>query len=482
MPGSLLSVAFALLVAAHADTVPDPRAVVWRALRAVEGDSARAVALQWQAALRRDAADRAAVLGLATLARLTYDYPTAERLYGQLFASDSAAPDRYAAYARLGFAQGLEARSFGTAALAQFTRAQKVAHVVGDRTAEGEAFLWLTFSRGRLEGVGVAEVLLDSAERLIPDTALALRAECRNRRAIIYALRGQEDALAEADSSIATARRAGDLQAEASGFRVLGQVLQYRGQTDSALAVLRRAEDLYRRARDRSAAARSLIWQAQVLARMGQYGEMREVMQRALTEGEATHNPAPVGDAYRAFGVLSIMLGDFVAAADNLKRSEAISRETGDSTGVRTTHSFLADVALAAGDVAEARRLALEQLAPTQWAQPTDLYDAHRMLAAIAIREHDWAAADRALAKARTFLPQLPGLDYRQWLVHDEGRLALARGDLGAAERLFPTLPQVPRPGGRLPRSFRRPLAPGRRLCPAGPARARRAGDRDSLG
>jgi hypothetical protein len=52
------------------------------------------------AVLVLDSTDRGALLGLATLARLTYDYPTAERLYGSLVAA--ARPDRYAAFARLG--------------------------------------------------------------------------------------------------------------------------------------------------------------------------------------------------------------------------------------------------------------------------------------------------------------------------------------------------------------------------------------------
>jgi tetratricopeptide (TPR) repeat protein len=211
--------------------------------------------------------------------------------------------------------------------------------------------------------VAVAEALLDTAERLIPDTALALRAQCRNRRAIIYALRGRADARAEAESSIALARRAGDPLAEADGFRVLGQVLQYRGQYDSALVALRAGEDLYRRARNRSALANSLVWQAQALGGEGRFGEWREVMRRTLAEGEAAHNPGAVATAYRGLGSLAIMVGDFAAAADYLRKSAAISRETGDSSGVATTRGFLLYVALAAGDTAEGKRLAQLALA-----------------------------------------------------------------------------------------------------------------------
>jgi CHAT domain-containing protein len=51
--------------------------------------------------------------------------------------------------------------------------------------------------------------------------------------------------------------------------------------------------------------------------------------------------------------------------------------------------------------------------------------------------EGDFAAAARSLARARALLPRLPGDNHRGWLVHDEARLAYARGDLVAAERLF---------------------------------------------
>ena len=96
---------------------------------------------------------------------------------------------------------------------------------------------------------------------------------------------------------------------------MIGQVLQYRSQFDSALVALRRSEELYLAARSRSAFTRSSIWHAQVLGSRIRYGEMRDVARRALVEGEATHNPAAVGDAHRALGVLAQMLGDWPASA-----------------------------------------------------------------------------------------------------------------------------------------------------------------------
>ncbi len=426
--------AFSSLQSPSSSRSEDPRAVVRQAALAAEGDSAPRVGARWTRRLGRDSADRAAALGLATLARLTYDYPTAERLYTRLIAAGSA-PDRITVYARLGLAEAFEARSITAKAAAEYTRAREEARGAGVQIAEGEALLRLTMIRGRLRGVAVAEATLDSASGLIPDTTLALRAWISNRRAILYALRGRADAQQEAEAAIALARRAGDLRGEAEAFLTLGKVIQYRNAYDSARVVLRHAEALYLQARNRSALASSLIWQAQTLGGTGRFGEMREVMQRALVDGEATHNPGAVGDAYRAFGVLGIMLGDFASAADNLKRSADISVQSGDSSGLRTTQGFLADVLLAAGDTAGARRLVLELIARAT--QPRQELEYRSTLAAIAIQERDWPSAERALAEAHAVLPRLPAGVGRMWLLHDEGRLAMARGDLPGAERLI---------------------------------------------
>src|SRR5688572_5359390 len=102
----------ALLIARAAGAEPDPRAVVRQATLAVEGGREAELAARWQAE-----ADRAALLGLATLARLAYDYPRAEELYRRL---DGAPADRFAVHARLGRAWALEERGFSNSAEEQF--------------------------------------------------------------------------------------------------------------------------------------------------------------------------------------------------------------------------------------------------------------------------------------------------------------------------------------------------------------------------
>src|SRR5919199_2407 len=147
-----LSLTASVPVAAAAGPRDDPRAVVREATRAVEGDSAARVRARWEGRLERDSSDRAALLGLASIARLTYDYPTAERLYRPLFATRPQAgtrphPDRVAVYARLGLAQGLWEQGSIREVDGLLARARTEARELRDRTAEGEALLWLSIVR-----------------------------------------------------------------------------------------------------------------------------------------------------------------------------------------------------------------------------------------------------------------------------------------------------------------------------------------------
>ena len=432
-------VALVLATSAAAQAAPpaeDPRAVVATATRAVEGDSAARLRARWSARLRSAPKDRAALLGLATIARLQYDYPLAESTYAKLTAGPA---DRFTLYAYLGLADGYDTRSFNRDVRKQLDLALATARALADRVGEADALLALAFTRGRLEGVAVAEAILDTASRMIPDDALDLRSRLHSRWAITNALRARTaEASREAETAIELARRGRSGTGEANAFRTKGQILQYRGQWDSALVALHQSEALYLRARNRSDLAKSLIWHAQVLGSQGRYGEMRDVMQRALTEGEATSNPGAVGDAYRAFGVLAEMFGDWPAAAKHLKQSLGISTVTGDSSGMQTTSKYLANVALAVGDVATAKRLSTEALeqARRQSAFNT-IYESARALANIAQREGDRAGVVRLLDEARAQLPRLPGTSYRLWLLHDDARHALTGGDLARAAQLF---------------------------------------------
>jgi hypothetical protein len=184
--------------------------------------------------------------------------------------------------------------------------------------------------------------------------------------AIVLVLKGRPaDGSVEANAAIALAERARDRGVEAEAWRVAGQLLQYRGQWDSALTALRRSEALYLATRNRTAIASSLIWQAQVLGGMGRYGEMRKVMQRALAEGDASHNPDAAADAYRVWRA-GQHVRRWPGAGDNFRRSAATSIALGDSSSART------EIPGEGGDGCRRRHTASGLLSSNRWAERTN--------------------------------------------------------------------------------------------------------------
>lgn len=94
-----------LLAASAAAAAQDPRnvprTVVRAAERSVSDDSASTVTARWRTALARDSTDRTALLGLAKVARMTYDFAASERLLLRLLARAPSSPDQWTVQARL---------------------------------------------------------------------------------------------------------------------------------------------------------------------------------------------------------------------------------------------------------------------------------------------------------------------------------------------------------------------------------------------
>src|SRR4051794_40169623 len=179
---------------AAAQTPDDPRAIVFAAERAVTDDSGDVASARWRAALARDSSDRAALLGLATVARMTYDFPTAERLLGRLLERQSGTPDRWRVQARLGlyrvaFAQGDDgrARGFLDSAIVDARR-------IGDRGGQADAMMGFASVRGPAAATLLAT--LDTLDALLPPGDGRDRAESLCRRGLYSGIGGDTAAIA----------------------------------------------------------------------------------------------------------------------------------------------------------------------------------------------------------------------------------------------------------------------------------------------
>jgi CHAT domain-containing protein/tetratricopeptide (TPR) repeat protein len=418
-----------------AGALDDPRAVVREATRAIENDGAAGLRALWQARLVRDSTDRGALLGLATLSRLTYDYPNAEALYRRLSDPTSSPADGFAIYARLGQAWALEERGFSNGAEAEFEAVRKAAHAARDRAAEAEALIALSFVAGRVSGVPAGLALLDRALRLIPEGALDLHSHLLSHRAGLRGLLGAPEAMADAEASIAIARRAGDLRAEAQALRSAAKVQFYRSEYPSAFAFFRQAEERFRRARDVSWLAVTITDRAGAHLSYGDFGEAMEALRVGLAEAERSHNLFAIAGAHNGFADVAMHVNDLASAREHLERSIAMYEAQGDPSSTTIPRRYLAFLSLAAGKPEEARRQVLEILEfYSSTREATDVFDLHRMLAAIAMREADWAAAARALGDAEQLARRLRMQRWTDQLKLDFGLLALFRGDLAEAE------------------------------------------------
>src|SRR3954468_12125248 len=434
MLGSFLPVAL-LLLTASPDSL-DPPVIVGDVIRAIEGDSAAALAARWDTQVAHDSSDRAALFGLATLARLQYRYADAERLYARVVGSDTLSPDRLGAYVLLGRAQAFDAQGLDEKAVAAMARARSAAQRVHDPSAEGEALIVISLQRAYTAGIEAGLATLDTVERLVPPTRYDLHAIRMRLRAALRGTVGRPEAHGDAREALELARKSGLRRLVAAALKSEAQLLFFEGKRDSSIVVLRRAEEQYRQAHERVELASTLLWHVNALLNKGDLGQANELVLQALEEGQRASNQFAVGTAYTAAGSIALSLNDYPAASRDLDRSIALFRQVGDSASEMKARDYLTVTAFASGDLAEARRQALEVL---RWYQRTGEalieFSVHRNLAIIAMREGNWSAAEQALRDAHALATRVKRPLWIKELQYDEGRLALRVGDLASAER-----------------------------------------------
>ena len=414
------------------------RAVVLAAERAVEGGGVTAALSQWSARLARDGGDRAAILALATLARLTYDDSTAERLYTRLHATDPQPADAVSAWAHIGHAQLLERQGRRGDVIVQLRAASDAARPIGDSAARAATLLEVSFARANTVGVPAGFAALDSAGPLIPAGADDLRAHFYRRRTVFFAVTGNRAARATADTALQWARRTGSAGIEGICLAALAQVYDLAGQNDSAVVTYAASEVLLRRARNRDRLATSMVRRANVLRSLGRLGEARAVLGAGGLEARAAHDGAMTGGVLVGLGALALQLGDMPAAAVHLGDARAHFGALGDSANIVIVHHFLTSVALATRDYDDARRYLKPAL---DWnrriGEQTGVFSSLRLQLTIERRTGDFVAAERSLAEMRTMARAQSQSGWLHSVDGDEARLRLQRGDLAAAERLF---------------------------------------------
>lgn len=428
----ILPIAVAALLQAGASETP--QGITLRATRAVEEDSVQAVAGEWTSRIAQDPADRAAVLGLATLASLTYDYKKADSLFATLLAAEGQRPDRIAAGARSAWARSLRARGLVASADSLYERAVQEARLVGDTWLEVESLLNQAPARSRTSGLEAASSLLESARRLIAPDDLRHLALYYCRRAELARWRGHE-AGPDATRGAELAGRAGDRRARALCLHFVAADHMTAGRVDSAWPAYARAIAESRNARDRIGLAVSLQWLGGSLRSVGMFGEARRTLLEAVVEGEASQALSPTAFALGNLADISLSAGDLGAAAEYAERAGRIHDRLGDRYGLGYSQWLKGTLAMASGEYEKARDAYTRSLAAHEAGDnAVGMIAAHRGFAHVALAQGELASAERAILAARRIARTRGLTGYDNALGYDLATVWLRQGQLARAQ------------------------------------------------
>ena len=431
---AILAVAAPPASAQQGDTLPET--VLRSAERALQDDSLETVTTRWRSALERDSTDLAATLGLATVARQTYDFERADSLLNGLLARAGTRVDGWTVRARLGIYRVANSRGEVTRADSLLRLAMAEARRLDDRPAQIAALIGFTNTRSG--DPAALYPTLDSVLKLLPPGDGRDRAEYLCRRGLYRGIRAERDASAMVRQGIAMAERVGERQLTGHCLEVEGLLQSLRTHDDSALATMDRAARLLRATHEHAGLARIASRRSDILQGYGRLGEAQVALEEVMAGARISRNRQRLANGYGGLGMLALRVGDLPTAAENFARAAALNDSLGQAEGSMIARQNTGEVLAASGDLPAARATFLHTL---------DLADRGRLfrgrrdqpaaLARVAIRQGDWGEAERQLATADSAAHARGVEDMRNGIVYDRGRLALARGNAAGAARLF---------------------------------------------
>jgi CHAT domain-containing protein/tetratricopeptide (TPR) repeat protein len=429
-----LAVAVSTAFAQQGDTLPET--VLRSAERALEDDSLETVTARWRAALERDSTDPAATLGLAAVARQTYDFERADSLLSGLLARSGTRVDGWTVRARLGIYRVANSRGEVIRADSLLRLAMAEARRLDDRPAQIAALIGFTNTRSGDPAALYAT--LDTVLGLLPLGDSRDRAEYLCRRGLYRGIQAERDASAIVRQGIAMAEHVGERQLTGHCLEVEGLLQSLRTHDDSALATMDRAARLLRATHEHAGLARIASRRSDILQGYGRLGEAQVALEEVMAGARISRNRQRLANAYGGLGMLALRVGDLPTAAENFARAAALYDSLGQAEGSMIARQNTGEVLAASGDFPAARATFLHAL---DLAIAGDYFEdvviGRQRLARVAIRQGEWDEAERQLATADS-AAHAQGIEgMRNGIVYDRGRLALGRGNAAAAARLF---------------------------------------------
>ncbi len=434
MPALALAAA---LLAAQAAQGESAAQVVRHAVAAVEGDSAARAAARWEQRLARDSTDRLARLGVAVSAELAYQDTTAQRHYLALLSPDGP-QDPAAGYAAVRLARrvaigGNLRRSDSIAAVGV-----QIGRNRNDPVLTGEALVALGIARHRTQGAAAGLAILDTADQVLPEAELRIRALSRCARAQMYTFAGDTRSLELEAEGFELASQAGDYRARATCRAVRAGEMGRRGMLDTALVTYSYLIADLRKANDLAALASALQWRSHLYRSVGWLAKARRDAIEAIEHAEASGARAAIPWARSTLAWAALSLGDLATAAPQAEQAARQFLASGDRFATSTARSLQGHVAVAAGDYDAARTAYREALAAAEsagWAEA--IITVNQALINAALRDGDIAAADSLVrvvdrvARAKGMLGYLGGNKYFHAVI------AIRAGRLAEAEKLL---------------------------------------------
>ena len=378
-----------------------PEAVIQAAEQAVTARRAASVRQDWLGRLRRDPSNRLARLGVASFARLAYDYAAADSLISPLLARQEGRPDSVAAWARIETAVAAGQQWRAREADSLLSVAVSEARAAGYGAAEGGALTRLALIRGRTHGVDAGLALLDTATRVLPASDVPGRALALVYRAQLLLARGTPGAGPLADSALRLARRSKSARIEGIAYNVLGREQLRVRRADSAEVLFGHAVRRLKEAGDLVGYAGALQWRGYLLRARGELGAAERDLRAGLAVGKIA-GLLTLGWTEMNLGQVEMALNDWAEARRHLAASRALFDSAGDRWGAASTMQTESAVRWAVRDWAGADSLLREserQLA--QFGNTSQVLDTRVQRLRYALARRDWPRATELLALAR---------------------------------------------------------------------------------
>ncbi|MEO6443715.1 MAG: CHAT domain-containing protein [Gemmatimonadaceae bacterium] len=438
----LRSASLALLLASATWQRTDellPRRILAEAHRAIAADSTTSFASRW-APGQPGVSGPASSFALGTLARLTYDYGSAERYFASIDHAPGRPQTMWQVYARLGRAQSAASRWRNVPALQLLEEAMLAARRMRLPGAEVDAILAGQPIVARSLGADSANAFMRRAELLAPqlDAVQAVTLRCARGALVRFSNPARSDSILHAAIGDATHLRA--LRVVGNCQMALAVTLEARGYVTLTRDMMEQAHRTLTGARDDYALATLAQFDAYVNAEHdGDFSRAKAVVATATHLARRTGNVLVIPWANLNLAQRALRIGDVSLALRATQRVEAEFTTLGDRSGLAAAALVAGDAHFLAGRLTEAESLYSRAVA-RYGALRYDSFRASGMfqLVATAIDRGDAATARTRLAAAMALARQrqLTGfINADQYFIL--GRLDLLEGRYASAAAHF---------------------------------------------